>query len=626
MKILTNGFRLDALQVDPRTGDLTGPAGSERLDPKVMCVLVMLAEHPGQVVPRDDLLAQVWPGVVVSDDSLSRCLYELRRKLAAAGGDEALRALVETLPKRGYRLNATVRPLDAVPDPAPEASQPQPPRSGSRSAAIAAGLLLAVLGIGAYLWLSPESANAPATTPAPRAIAVLPFLDMSEEQDQRYFSDGVTEQILDRLSQSKSLSVISRTSSFALRDENLDVPQIAKRLEVDYVLEGSVRKSGPNVRITAQLIDASTNLHLWSKTFDGTLERLFTLQDEIAGGVASALHATIGAGPAGERDTASVEAYDRFLQGQFLYNRRAPGDVERAAAYFREAVGLDPRYARAWAALAGAYSLLVDEIGEADAKALQGLQGAAAHEAVEVDPKLAVAHARLAQYHYRVGEHQKGDEQMRRAAALDPDDLLVLGHAADDAVWNGDAAKAAQIWARIVAQDPLSTTSRKNYGIMLLLNGQPREAESEIRRALELNPAPDPDMRMDLVKALVLTGRESEAVEIVERLPAGWWRDAGEALLLRDPAMSARATAALARLGHAPDETIEATQLAEVLTYHGRHDDAFAVLAAANARVSQDKASSPKGYWYFQEGIQLAALLKPLHADPRWAALTKVPD
>jgi TolB-like protein/DNA-binding winged helix-turn-helix (wHTH) protein/Tfp pilus assembly protein PilF len=626
MSTLAQGFWLDALRVDPSTGDLTGPAGCERLDPKVVCVLVMLAEHPGQVVSREALLSRAWPGVVVSDDALTRCLYELRRQLAAAGGDEALRALVETLPKRGYRLNATVRPLGAVPDQSPEASQPQAPRGGSRRAAIVAGMLLAVLGVGVYLWLSPEKANGPATPPAPRAIAVLPFLDMSPEQDQRYFSDGVTEQILDRLSQSKSLSVISRTSSFALRDQNLDVPQIASHLDVDYVLEGSVRKSGANVRITAQLIDASTNLHVWSKTFDGTLDDLFTLQDEIAGGVASALHATIGAGPPGERETASFEAYDRFLQGQFLYNRRAPGDVERAAAYFREAVALDPRYSRAWASLAGVYALLIGEIDEADAKSLRNLQSEAALKAVELDPGLAVAHARLAQYYYHVREREKGDEHMRRAHALGPDDLLVLGFSASDALWSGDTPEATRLWSRIVARDPLSATNRMNYGTMLLLNGQPREAEFEFRRVFELNPASDAEALLNLVKAMVLSGREADASKVVERLPAGMLRDAGEALLLRNPAMSARAKAALERLRGVPRDTQGTILLAEALAFQGRHEEAFAVLREANERVQKDEANLPRMAWYLRDEMRLAPLLKPLHADPRWAALTSPPD
>ena len=192
------------------------------------------------------------------------------------------------------------------------------------------------------------------------SIAVLPFLDMSAAKDQGYLSDGVTEEILNRLSQADNLRVIARTSSFSMRDEALDVPEIAARLGVEYVLEGSVRRSGEQMRITAQLIDVSTNAHVWSRTYDRRVDDLFAVQDEIAASVAAALQVSLTGNDSAERPPASVEAHERFLQGQFHYNRRSPGDIERAVQNYKQAVALDPDYARAWAALAGAYSLLYD--------------------------------------------------------------------------------------------------------------------------------------------------------------------------------------------------------------------------------------------------------------------------
>ncbi len=142
---------------------------------------------------------------------------------------------------------------------------------------------------------------------------------MSEAKDQGYLADGVTEEILNHLAQAKNLRVISRTSSFALRDESLDVPEIADRLDVDYVLEGSVRRSGQQMRITAQLIDVATNAHVWSKTYDRALDDLFAVQDEIAASVASALQVALAGDDSAERPPASVDAYERYLQGQFHY-------------------------------------------------------------------------------------------------------------------------------------------------------------------------------------------------------------------------------------------------------------------------------------------------------------------
>jgi TolB-like protein len=326
-----------------------------------MDVLVHMAEHARQVVLREELLARLWPNAVVTDDALTRCFYELRRGLAHAAGDERYRTLLETVPKRGYRLNADVRPLAPVAtgEPAP----PPPPPRGFRWTVIGVTAALSIIGAALYLWRAPDRSETPAAGPGPYAIAVLPFLDMSEQKDQAYFSDGVTEEILNRLAQAENLRVIARTSSFAVRNANLDVPQIAERLEVSYVLEGSVRKAGGRVRITAQLIDAATNSHTWSRIYDRSVDDLFAVQDEIAVSVAAALQGTLAGSDMRQRTPASVEAYERFLQGEFHYNRRSAGDTGRATDYYRQAIALDPAYARAWAALSGAYSL---EIGEMD--------------------------------------------------------------------------------------------------------------------------------------------------------------------------------------------------------------------------------------------------------------------
>ena len=417
MDALEQGFQLDELRVDPQAGEVSGPGGRARLDRKVMDVLVFMARHAGHVVTREELHTALWPGAVVTDDAATRCFYELRRQLSRAGGHDRYRALVETLPKRGYRLNGTVTALApaivVTPVEAPERRFPA--WAMATAAAVVAALLVAA-------WWLIRTADTPPAEPAAVAkhsIAVLPFLDMSEAKDQGYFSDGVTEEILNRLSQADNLRVISRTSSFSMRDESLDVPEIAARLDVDYLLEGSVRRSGQQMRITAQLIDASTNTHLWSKTYDRGLVDLFAVQDEIAVSVASALQVSLAGDDLAERPPASVDAYERFLQGQFHYNRRSPGDIERAVQYYEQAVALDPAYARAWAALAGGYSILYADVRPND-HSLRDLQGEAARKAVDLDPTLAVAHARLAQYYFKTQQVAQGDIHMQRAIDLDP--------------------------------------------------------------------------------------------------------------------------------------------------------------------------------------------------------------
>jgi len=622
MSTLAQGFALEALRVEPTAGLLSGAGGRERLDPKVMDVLVHMAEHAGQVVLRDDLLARLWPNAVVTDDALTRCFYELRRALAHASGDEGYRALLETIPKRGYRLNATVKPIEIT------AAVAKPTRPARRRSTLwtvgASALALAAIAAGVFLWRMPDKVEATAGTP-PNSIAVLPFLDMSERQDQGYLSDGVTEEILNHLSQSDSLRVISRTSSFALRDEDLDVPQIAEKLGVSHVLEGSVRKSGDRVRVTAQLIDAATNSHLWSRTLDRPVGDLFAVQDEIAMSVAAAVGSTLGGTRSATRMPASVEAYERFLQGEFLYHRRLPGDIERAADYYRQAVALDPGYARAWAALAGGYSLLIGEMDETTTQALRHLQGEAARKAVELDPGLAIAHARLAQYYYHVQQPELGDEHLRRAAALDPDEMLVLGFGATRALWRDDFAEAARLWRRAVVQDPLSPVNRTNYAAALHTNGQLPQALAEYQRVLELNPEANSYAHIGLASVLIRLGRHDEAMPIINRLPPGNDQDYALALLHRAPGRREQADAALRRLAADPQDVDHVIYLAEVYADRGLKDEAFSLLEAHYRDLERDRAARPRVRWYFQDEIRRSPYLMALRADPRWAELATVP-
>jgi TolB-like protein/DNA-binding winged helix-turn-helix (wHTH) protein/Flp pilus assembly protein TadD len=604
-----NGFRLDELRIDPLTGEVAGPGGSEKLDPKVMGVLVHMAQHAGEVVSREDLLAQLWPHTVVTDDALTRCIYELRRHLSHAGGDERYRELLETLPKRGYRLNGKITFLQ--------------PKHRATAIAIAAAVLVAA--IVALLVVGKQVAPVSPTAAKQDSIAVLPFLDMSAESDQRYFSDGVTEEILNRLSQSENLRVISRTSSFALRDETLDVPRIGAKLNVSYVLEGSVRKSGDRLRITAQLIDVSTNSHVWSETYDRGIGDLFAVQDEIASSVAAALQVTLAGSKARARIPENIDAYEQFLQGQFFYNRRAPGDIDRSVQYYKEAVALDPRYARAWAALSGAYSLLAsgEDLPRQD---MRELQGEAARRAVEIDPMLAVAHARLSQFYSHIGERAKADEEFRAAAALDPDDPLVMGFAGSRAVWRGDFDEAVALWRRIVAKDPLSPVNRKNFADILLANGRLEESLAENRKVLELQPGSGPEVETSIARILVLLEQYKDAQLAIARLPVGELQDYGLALLHLAPGRRAEADAALKRLEANARDTGAKVRLAEVYAFRGMHDAAFAQLEETRDALAIQKDERPYLSSYFQEGLRFSAFLKPLHDDPRWAKLMAAPD
>jgi len=618
---LEQGFQLDGLQIEPQTGEVSGPGGREKLDRKVMDVLVLMAQHAGHVVSREELLAKLWPNAVVTDDALTRCFYELRRQLSHAGGDERYRLLLETLPKRGYRLNGTVTPLR----PQTSAASPQRPKRRILAMAIAipAAIVLVVIA-GQRLTRGPDESQTPPATAESNSVAVLPFLDMSEDGDQGYFSNGVTEEILNRLSQSDNLRVIARTSSFSFRDESLDVPQIAARLNVAYVLEGSVRKSGGRLRITAQLIDASSNSHVWSNTYDRGLGDLFAVQDEIASSVATALQVTLARGKPGGQMPKSVDAYERFLQGKFFYDRRAPGDIERAVKYYEDAISIDPNYARAWAALAGAYSLLAWD-GQTPTKALQAKQGEAALKAVELDPNLGIAHARLAQYYFETLDYKKAKDHSRKAVALDPDDPMVLALTGGEASAREDIGEAIAMQHRIVAQDPLAAAQRTNLAVLLLADAQLDEAMAEFRRVLELNPDAGLDVHIEIVRIFVLQRRYDEALTAVARLPEGKYRDHGLALLYQAPGRLVEADVALKRLAAQPGDMMDSIRLAEVFAFRGMSEEAFASLQKKKDALERDKNLGLSWIWFFQHEMRVSPFLTPLHADPRWAPLMAEP-
>jgi TolB-like protein/Flp pilus assembly protein TadD len=448
---------------------------------------------------------------------------------------------------------------------------------------------------------------------------------MSETRDQRYLADGVTEEILNHLSQSRNLRVISRTSTFALRDEALDVPEIGERLGVDYVLEGSLRRSGRKLRITAQLIDVATNSHTWSKTYDRTVDDLFAVEDEIAASVGRALQVQLAGGERPGTSPASVEAYDLYLQGQFLYHRRSGGDIERAIDYYRQAVEISPGFARAWAALAGAYSLAIGELYGNVNPEMRDLQGRAASRAVELEPDLAVAHARLGQYYYHIQQRDKGDEHMRLAASLDPDDPLVLGFAATEALWKGDVPAATDLWRNAVEQDPLSPTVRGNFAHFLYLDGHLEESLAEHRRVLELNPNAGPELQGDIALMLILLDRFDEAMAVIARMREGSERDFVLALMDRAPGRREESDAALQRLAGSAVTIRETIHLAEAYAHRGQDEKALGTLLEFRRGLDREYAQRPRDWWYFQDEVRTAGLLRSLHDDPRWTVLTEIP-
>ena len=552
-RVLEQGFQLGELTIDPMAGEVSGAAGREKLDPKVMDVLVMLAQHAGQVVLREDLLARLWPNTVVTDDALSRCIYELRRQLPQAGGDERYRAMIETVPKRGYRLNGEIT-----------LTRPQAGTPGLRvwlDWRWLAAAIVAAAGVLLWFSLSRQGVGPAVRGPAgagQSSIAVLPFVDMSAGKDQGYLADGIAEEVRSRLAQAKDLRVISRSSSFLFRDKPADVRGIADKLDVTHVLEGSVRRSGNSLRITAQLIATPDSSHVWSMRFDRKVGDIFAIQDEISLQVTRALEVSLTPG-AMERmtreGTTNLEAYLEFLQGHALLATNRVSDARAAITRFEQAVALDPAFAAAYlgiaeAALFAAEFEITDDrqsrfesarrrgrmliekalsIDPANGEAylhrahLSAFDDLASAEAdyrrgLELSPNSAEGYAGLAEVLYT--SRPRRDEALElldRARRLDP---LKPAYDVRKAVYlydeRSDPVAARELLRDVVALHPRYAPAVARLCESNLLVGDIAEAVRYCEEALALDPLLEESRRF-LIHQYLLLGEPDVAEVLVER-------------------------------------------------------------------------------------------------------------
>ena len=346
-----------------------------------------------------------------------------------------------------------------------------------------------------------ESSAAPVTS-----IAVLPFVNMSDDPADAYFSDGLAEEILNLLAQSPDLKVTARTSSFALRDEQEDVRSIGELLGVAHVLEGSVRRSGDRVRVTAQLIDTSDGFHEWSETFERELTDVFAIQDEISGAIAEALQVTIAGGstPAvAQRRTADLEAYDYYLLGRHAWASRTTAGIESALDYFERAIDADPEFGLAWSGLADALDAYAYFVS-GDSREVVDRARAAADRAVELAPDLAEGHASVGLIAMEFDwDFERADEAFARARELNPGYLPAWHWAADLGTILGNTDEATAFARRATELDPVSPLSWWALGAALAVDGHLEEALVATRRAADLAPGAGPLNVTNLTLALL---------------------------------------------------------------------------------------------------------------------------
>jgi TolB-like protein/Flp pilus assembly protein TadD len=450
-----------------------------------------------------------------------------------------------------------------------------------------------------------------------KSIAVLPFVDMSEKHDQEYFSDGLSEELIDHLAHIPDLKVIARTSSFAFKGKNEDMRSIATKLGVANLLEGSVRKSGGELRITAQLIRASDGVDLWSESYDRKLTDIFKVQEEISTTVAKALNialSTSGSEQAVSNGTANVESYNLLLQGSYFFFRGHTGDVERAVETLQKAVKIDPRYAVAWARLARVYAWQ-GNVGELTAAKAEAKARDAVQRALAIDPDCAEAYyARGNIFFQVVGDWTAANSDYKKALTLDP--LGDIGDHARRNILNLKAAMSGETdeliasLRRTLERSPLDTEALETLASIQQSNGKLAESAATFRRLLELNPAyatAQAGLGLTLLQmgkyddALAEAEKESDEATKLQVLSCIYW------------AMGRR-TESDSALGALEQRfaTSNAYEIATVHAYRGEAAAAFAWLGRADQTL---KAS----LLY----IKSDPLLRNLHGDPRFDALLR---
>ena len=444
--------------------DFTLSRGSQRiaLEPKSLRVLTLLVNRAGHLVDKQELLESVWPNTFVEENTLTRTVGILRRELGDSSRDSKI---IETVPTRGYRF---IAPVEMLPGQAPNSL---PERNGNATAVlqssptvlptdkprtpklrwllpIACLILIAITA----LWFRHHHLQA-----APiRSLAVLPLNDLSPGTREEYFADGMTDELITELARIPGLRIVSRTSVMQVKGTQKPLAQIARELNVDAVVEGSVVRSGDRVRITAQLIDTRSDKHLWAQSFEGPLGDVLTLQDDVAREIASQTRTVLT--PAARAELSSAkhidpEAHDAYLKGRYYWNKRTGDGLQQGSIYFQQAIEKDPAYAAAYSGLADCNSGLAWHGFVSPDEALPKAHSAAL-KAIELDPQSAEAHASLA---------------------------LLLDHRWD---WPGAEAE----FKRALQLDSQNANAHHWYGDYLSIKGRHDEALLQARQALELDP------------------------------------------------------------------------------------------------------------------------------------------
>jgi TolB-like protein/DNA-binding winged helix-turn-helix (wHTH) protein/Tfp pilus assembly protein PilF len=465
------------LLVEPSLNRISGARGAVNLRPQVMELLVFLASHAGQVVSVEDLLDKVWPGKVVTDGTLYNCVGELRKAIASL---DDTRSYIENIAKKGYRLSVPVGNIrEPVVTPAADGGS----ASGIESGATSGRRTSVVLAIIGGLIFAAAATSYLAGPRDYRSVAVLPFEDISPGGDQAYFAKGISDEVRLELQRLDGLRVAGRTSSIAYARE--DSKTIGKTLDVDAIIEGSIRQQGANIRITAQLTHAEDGFTIWSESYNRRLENIFEIQEEIASSVAGALGVRLGVGDVNAfhgAGTRNIEAYETYLQAHSKDYTQS--GVLEAIPLLERAVELDPNYAVAWSTLAvrvlsTSYDAATNLTPEIVLRAYE-----LASRGVQLDPESAATQSAWALV--RMNQHDWIGSGQGHARAIELlEDRPTLEKYAFMLMRAGRMDDAHEQFLNAVAVEPLDGRPHSQIWHPLLAQGRIAEAKEIVSRHLQ---------------------------------------------------------------------------------------------------------------------------------------------
>lgn len=587
----------DDFELDAESYTLRRAGRVLKLERIPMEVLLFLVEQRGQLVSRQQIVDRIWGDKVFldTDNSINGAIRKIRSILK---DDAEEPRFIQTVTGKGYRFMA---PVDAPPQPAIVVAPPPVPEPHSSAEparpkwllllGIAIGLA-AALALGLNLYLKRPKSTAPGAAPDARVmLAVLPFENLTGDAGQDYFSDGFTEELITQLGSTDrtKMGVIARTSIMVYKRNPKPLDEIGRKLGVQYIIEGSVRRDAGRVRITAQLIQLKDQTHVWAKEYDRDVRNPLVLQGEIAQEIANETEFALGGqtksnpsrGPAATGGTTSYEAYDLYLRGRYFWNKRAGENFEQAARFFQQAIDKDPHYARAYAGLADTYGLM-GTWKMAPRNEFMPKARAAALQALKIDETLAEAHASLAllaenfDYDWKTAE-----KEFQRAIQLDPDYATGRQWYAEYLSWQGRFEEALAESKRAQRLDPLSLIVATDRCTILYYFRHYDQAVAECRAVLAMDPA-FLLARGFAFYALVKEGKFPEALEEIEGGPStgdlpGLW--ANKAYLYGQWGRTAQAQSALEKFVQLAPQLRDRTQgLIFVYIGAGRKDQAIALL------------------------------------------------